>query len=123
MKYEELKQRLDDFTLKQSKKKLLSRKEFVYQFGKRFDDGDGFRYLWPEPVGILIRRIISESQSLIVYSGQVIFLKLWKDRISFSIPSSTIPKNLPDNLSEIMDNTQSNTTLSKFDEFEINRIP
>lgn len=122
MDHDEVKQMLDNFTLRQSRKKLLSRKETVYQFGNRFDDGDGFRYSWPEAIHIKIVRKISEYQSLIVYAGQATSLKLRKDRISFSSPSSALPKNLPDELNELVDKTQSGIKLTEFDEFEIHRI-
>ncbi len=122
MEHDEIQQILDNFTLKQLKSKFLSKKEIIFQFGERTDDGDGIRYSWPEAIYVKILKRHTEASRVIVFGGQIISLKLRYDRVSFSTPSELIPKQLPDFLSEMMDRYESGIPLTYFDEIDIHRI-
>lgn len=121
MEHDTAKEILDKFTFRQFKRKLLSKKELIFKFGERINDENGFRYIWPKPVRIRIAKSFGPNASRVIYSGQIASLKLWKDRISFSIPNSIMPRNLPDEVNELIDRTQSDTTLSSFDILELYR--
>jgi len=122
MKHDEVQQILDNFTLRQSKRRFMSKKEIIFPFGERIDDGDGIRYSWPEAVKVEFCRRLNEGAKVIVASPIIISLKLRMDSVSHSTAKEFIPKDLPDFLSEIIDRYESEILLTKFDELNIHRI-